>query len=371
MANTFTTLLKLLKPEIGGENNVWGDDYHTVMNALDAIYRDEGGDLLTGGSANAYTVTPAWGDIAALADGVHVRASIHVANTSTSTLNYDALGAVTIRKRVQGTARVLVEGDLPQRHQASFVYSEDDSCWILENPGVQNVLLLHDWVNLASAATADIGGQASPLVNITGTTTITALGTVQTGIMVFVKFAGALTLTHNATSLILVGGDNITTAADQVFLFKSEGSGNWRMLLGPGGGTSGGNATAAEIWTGTTTKAVGVDQMQAALAEVTLTDGATVTINFGLGIHFKLDTIGGNRTLAFAAITAAVVGRSGHIRVKQDGTGSRTLDMSSATILNTNGTDLVLSTAAGATDLIYYEILSTTQVMMSMARGIA
>ena len=42
------------------------------------------------------------------------------------------------------------------------------------------------------------------------------------------RFADALTLTHNATSLILPGGASITTAAGDVAGFRSLGSGNWR-----------------------------------------------------------------------------------------------------------------------------------------------
>jgi hypothetical protein len=83
---------------------------------------------------------------------------------------------------------------------------------------------------VASAATADIGAAASNVVNISGTATITGLGTIAAGAMRWVKFAGALTLTHNATSLINLGGANIVTAAGDVALFVSEGSGNWRML---------------------------------------------------------------------------------------------------------------------------------------------
>jgi hypothetical protein len=65
---------------------------------------------------------------------------------------------------------------------------------------------------LASAATTDIGAAASYAVKITGTTTITSFGTDGQGPR-FIRFTGALTLTHNASSLILPGGANITTAA--------------------------------------------------------------------------------------------------------------------------------------------------------------
>ncbi|HXF89529.1 MAG TPA: hypothetical protein VNK48_14330 [Xanthobacteraceae bacterium] len=80
---------------------------------------------------------------------------------------------------------------------------------------------------VASAGTTDIGAAAALRVLITGTTTITSLGTTANK-MRWVRFADALTLTHNATSLILPGGANITTAAGDTALFSSDGSGNWR-----------------------------------------------------------------------------------------------------------------------------------------------
>jgi hypothetical protein len=84
-------------------------------------------------------------------------------------------------------------------------------------------------VNVASAGTSDIGAAAAQRVQITGTTTITSFGTVANELR-FVTFAGALTLTHNATSLILPGGANITTAAGDSGIFASDASGNWRCL---------------------------------------------------------------------------------------------------------------------------------------------
>ena len=85
--------------------------------------------------------------------------------------------------------------------------------------------------DIASATTTDIGAATGNVVDVTGTTTITGLGTVQAGTVRLVQFDGALTLTHNATSLILPGSANITTAAGDCALFQSEGSGNWRCLV--------------------------------------------------------------------------------------------------------------------------------------------
>lgn len=83
------------------------------------------------------------------------------------------------------------------------------------------------WVDVASATTTDVGAALSSNLRITGTTTITSLGTVRSGITKTLRFAAALTLTHNATSLILPGGANIITAANDTAHVVSLGAGNW------------------------------------------------------------------------------------------------------------------------------------------------
>lgn len=106
--------------------------------------------------------------------------------------------------------------------------------------------------DIASATTTDIGAATGNFVHITGTVTITGLGTVQAGTIRHVRFAGALTLTYNASSLILPGAASITTAANDVAVFVSEGSGNWRCLSyqkASGAavvGSSGGTLTSAK-----------------------------------------------------------------------------------------------------------------------------
>ena len=85
--------------------------------------------------------------------------------------------------------------------------------------------------NLTSASTTDIGAEEEFVINIDGSTTITSLGTVSAGIHKVLVFTSVLTLTHNATSLILPrGGSNIATAAGDIAWFLSLGSGNWRCL---------------------------------------------------------------------------------------------------------------------------------------------
>lgn len=84
--------------------------------------------------------------------------------------------------------------------------------------------------DIASATTTDLGAVEGLMHDITGTTTITGFGTVRAGIWKIIKFEGALTLTHNATSLILPGAANITTADGDTAIVISEGSGNWRCV---------------------------------------------------------------------------------------------------------------------------------------------
>jgi hypothetical protein len=81
--------------------------------------------------------------------------------------------------------------------------------------------------DIASATTTDLSTATGDFADITGTTTITGLGTMTAGVERTVRFTGALTLTHNATSLILPGAINKTTASGDTAVFRSLGSGNW------------------------------------------------------------------------------------------------------------------------------------------------
>lgn len=83
---------------------------------------------------------------------------------------------------------------------------------------------------IASAATTSIGTLPGMYVEVTGTTTITSLGPAREGIIKFLRFNGVLTLTHNATSLILKGGASRNTVAGDTGVYVSLGSGNWVEL---------------------------------------------------------------------------------------------------------------------------------------------
>ncbi len=121
--------------------------------------------------------------------------------------------------------------------------------------------------DIASATTTDIGAATGDYVDITGTTTITGLGTITAGVARTVRFTGALTLTYNASSLILPGAANIITVAGDTAIFRSLGSGNWlcisyitasgtpdaqALVKGSADGTKKVRISASGITTGTT-----------------------------------------------------------------------------------------------------------------------
>ncbi len=82
--------------------------------------------------------------------------------------------------------------------------------------------------DIPSAATVDIGLQNTNFLRITGTTTITSFGANLNGPR-FIRFAGSLTLTYNATTLILPGAVNIITAAGDSCI-AAPVAGGWQVV---------------------------------------------------------------------------------------------------------------------------------------------
>jgi len=87
-----------------------------------------------------------------------------------------------------------------------------------------------DEATVASASTVNLGFQTSDKVYITGTTTINSFGAALAGTRRNVRFEGALTLTYNATSMVLPSGASITTAAGDTLEAQCISTGNWRVV---------------------------------------------------------------------------------------------------------------------------------------------
>jgi hypothetical protein len=110
-------------------------------------------------------------------------------------------------------------------------------------------------VTIASATTIDIGGQNSQFVEISGTSTITGLGATYNGPR-YLRFTGALLLTHNATTLNLPGGASITTVAgDSCIAVPNIALSGWNVLSfnrAAGGGVDYLNSTRIDVASATT-----------------------------------------------------------------------------------------------------------------------
>lgn len=85
--------------------------------------------------------------------------------------------------------------------------------------------------DIAAAATTNLGGATGAYVTITGSATISALGTAPAGNIRALVFAAAgSTLVHSGT-LILPGSANIVTEVGDTAIFISLGSGAWRCMV--------------------------------------------------------------------------------------------------------------------------------------------
>ncbi len=155
-------------------------------------------------------------------------------------------------------------------------------------------------VTLASAATVNIGAAAANTINVTGTTTITAFDSIAASAIRRVIFGGILTLTHNATSLILPTAASITTAADDVAEFVSLGSGNWRCTGYER--ASGAALSAAGTFTGGT--------LTSALNEAPIVTLASAgTVNIGAAAANTTSISGTTTITAFDTIASGAIRR--------------------------------------------------------------
>jgi hypothetical protein len=81
---------------------------------------------------------------------------------------------------------------------------------------------------VVAAGTTDLSTATGNYVPISGSATITGLGTMSAGITRKLVFTAAPLIVNNGTSNILPGGANIQAAAGDIAVVVSEGAGNWR-----------------------------------------------------------------------------------------------------------------------------------------------
>lgn len=217
---------------------------------------------------------------------------------------------------------------------------------------------LATYASLASGATTDIGAQQAGRIEVTGTTTITSFGTVSAGIRRWLRFAGALTLTHSA-ALECTTGASITTAAGDTCLMESQGSGNWIML---GYWRKSGEPVATQTYR--------ISDLSAANANKTLANAAyeqqwgwTFTGNDQMGLHLRGQSNGGGtygHVLYLDAVTNGFPVQTLIKGVWTDAGGTTTLVSITNTGFTLRGGNILSGSAAASSISGTYSTVSTT-----------
>lgn len=232
---------------------------------------------------------------------------------------------------------------------------------------------------LSSATTTDLGSVSSNNIRVTGTTTINSFGASASlaNPIYFIQFGGVLQLTYNATSMILPGAANITTAANDSALVEFINAlGYWRMIayfsaaasgvLGTAAaqniGTSGANVpllNGNNIWSGIGRFQKGTSGDEVAL---TVTSNAS-TPDFSKGNNFTA-SISASYTLNTPANVPAAGGQSGVFAITQTN-GSLTITWGSAFKAPGGISNVNLSGVNGATDYFAYYAHSSSFIVIT------
>jgi hypothetical protein len=204
-------------------NTIWTRDQ--VLNAQLITYY--GVDT---GAANAYILTAAT-PYTTYQNGELVFFVPAQTNTGPSTVNINGLGVIPI---VTITGAAIGAGQLQAGIIAQLIYFNGNFQLLsIGSFTGSTVGTFGQEVSLASAATTDLGIAPAHTVLLTGSTTITSFGTTASIAAPYylLRFAGALTLTYNASSMILPGGASITTSSGDSAIAQYLGTGLWRVAF--------------------------------------------------------------------------------------------------------------------------------------------
>lgn len=218
MVDSITPNIKITNQTEGGNNNTWGAIADTNFETIDNKFGDMTSITTTGGNTT-------------LTDNQEIVAILYVDGTlaANATITFSGRGGFwivynnttgdyTLTCKVSGQTGVVI----PQAGKR-LIYC-DGTDILLGNTETS----VAEEVLVASATTCDIFGAGSEFIRISGTTTITSFGSTANQKR-FVRATGAFKITHNASTLILPGAQNITTASGDTFIVISDASGNARV----------------------------------------------------------------------------------------------------------------------------------------------
>lgn len=184
---------------------------------------------------------------------------------------------------------------------------------------------------LLTADTVDLGSVPNMVLTVTGAGPVYSFGsTAPAGIVKVLIFSGATQLIYNATSMILPGAANLTTAANDIAIVTSLGSGNWQALYFQG-------ATLSVQQGGTG---------RATLTQYSVLLGAgTSPVNFAAPgtSGYPLLSTGASSNPAFGQLDLNGAGTTGTLAVNRGGTALATLTAHALIIGNGTGTPALLT----------------------------
>lgn len=216
-------------------------------------------------------------------------------------------------------------------------------------------------VTLASAATLNIGAAAANDISVSGTVAVTSLGPATAGTIRKLTFLAALTLTYNATSLILPQLANVATGAGDVAQFTSLGGSNWRCDFYTKAGGSYVTSTGVDTLTNKTLSNSVISGFVEGGAVAT---GAAFSPDFTVGTDFEYTT-NANTTLT---LPAAQAGRSYTITIKYG--GAHTVAFAGGTLVKfQNGTPPIATSVAGKWDVYVFKCDRAGTATMVMDGG--
>ena len=325
----------------GEQSGSWGN---TTNNNLEIINRlvSEAGTIALAGTTHTLSIADG-----TLSDGQYAVLVFGGApsGTNTVTLTPNDAKRVFIVKNSSGQSVILTQGSggnvTVPNGKTAVVYSDG------AGSGAAVVNVSDDFI---VATLTDIGaltptdgnfivGNGTTWVAETGDTVLTSIGT-----------------TSSIAELDILTG--VTATAAELNQLSGITLGNAVTLD---------EVTTAQWRDNTADKLLSTDQVWGAMAEVALTDGANIALDLSTGFDFSV-TLAGNRTLSNP--TNAKVGQRGRIRVVQDATGSRTLAFGTSYEF-TNGVALTLTTTAAAEDVLYYDVISSTRILVTIVRNIS
>lgn len=233
-APTVQSMFDYIKAQVNANAAASGanSDITALLGLTTPIGRNFGGSSAfistsaSTGSANAQVVASLIPNSFTKTEGNRFYFEAGYTNTGATQFNLNGTGLTDVRKQTPSGVVALTGGEIVAGDVVSGYY--DGTYYVLLD---DKTAAFGPATNLASASTTDLGTIPSRNVVITGTTTITSFGStaITSRPLYFIRFTGALTLTYNASSLIIPGAGNITTADGDSALVEYLGSGNWRV----------------------------------------------------------------------------------------------------------------------------------------------